>query len=414
MLHTPAVPGPDAARAAAILADLGPLLPGLASPALVVDLAAVDHNIAAVLRHCRGDGSDDRAADRWRPHVKTLKSAALVRRLWAAGVTRCKCATLDELQLLLEAAAEDDREHSLDVLLAYPLHEAAFHAARRLHAAHPAARVQLLADGPEHALAMDRWARGGAGPIDLQLDVDLGMARTGSPPSVWRDAVADLATLSHLRVTGLHGYEGHLAWSQTHEAALAYDALCDLAEELAEDLAEAVACIGKGPLELVTSGTHSFSAALDHARLNGGPWRHRISPGTVVLSDLRSEPAAERLGLRQAAFVLARVVSRGRDRVTLDAGSKAIAPDRPAPNCHLPAWPGLVPLSPSEEHLPLRREHGALPDHGAAVLLVPDHVCTTVNLYRECLLLRPGEGPTRAAIGASGHRLFFFAQDPPA
>ncbi|WP_434416702.1 hypothetical protein [Nannocystis pusilla] len=172
VLHTPAVPGPDAARAAAILADLGPLLPGLASPALVVDLAAVDHNIAAVLRRCRGDRPDDpgRGADRWRPHVKTLKSAALVRRLWAAGVTRCKCATLDELQLLLEAAAEDAREDSLNVLLAYPLHEAAFHAARRLHAAHPAARVQLLADGPEHALAMDRWARGGAGPIDLQLE----------------------------------------------------------------------------------------------------------------------------------------------------------------------------------------------------------------------------------------------------
>ena len=91
MLHTPAVPGPDAARAAAILADIGPLLPALASPALVVDLAAVDHNIAAVLRGCHGaagppggradgcDGSSGR--ERWRPHVKTLKSAALVRRL---------------------------------------------------------------------------------------------------------------------------------------------------------------------------------------------------------------------------------------------------------------------------------------------------------------------------------------------
>ncbi|WAS97450.1 alanine racemase [Nannocystis punicea] len=392
------MPGPDAARAAAILADLGPLLPSLASPALVVDLAAVDHNIAAVLRRC-GDGLGSRAADRWRPHVKTLKTAALVRRLWAAGVTRCKCATLDELQMLLETAAEDGREDSLDVLLAYPLHEAAFRVARRLLAAHPAARVQLLADSPAHALAMDGWARTAAAPLDLHLDVDLGMARTGSPPSVWREAIADLASLSRLRVAGLHGYEGHLAWSQTREAAVAYDQLCDLAA--------AVACIGTDPLELVTSGTHSFSAALDHPRLNGGPWRHRISPGTVVLSDLRSEPAADLLDLRQAAYVLARVISRGSDRVTLDAGSKAIAPDRPAPNCRLPAWPGLVPLSPSEEHLPLRREHGALPDLGAAVLLVPDHVCTTVNLYRECLLLGRNEAPVRAVIGASGHRLYF-------
>ncbi|MDC0715555.1 alanine racemase [Nannocystis bainbridge] len=394
------MPGLDAARAAALLADLGPLLPGLASPALVVDLDAVDHNIAAVLRRC-GDDLGGRAADRWRPHVKTLKAAALVRRLWAAGVFRCKCATLDELQLLLEAAAEDGREDSLDVLLAYPLHEAAFHAAQRLAAAHPAARVHLLADSPDHALALDRWAGPGR-PLDLHLDVDLGMARTGSPPAIWSDAVARLSSLSHLRIVGLHGYEGHLAWSQTDEAAAAYDRLCDLAA--------AFACIGTEPLELVTSGTHSFSAALDHPRLNGGSWRHRISPGTVVLSDLRSQPAAALLGLQQAAYVLARVISRGSDRVTLDAGSKAIAPDRPAPNCRLPAWPGLVALSPSEEHLPLRREHGALPEPGAAVLLVPDHVCTTVNLYRECLLFRSGHSPARAPVGASGHRLFS-AQD---
>src|SRR5690606_32985788 len=143
--------------------------------------------------------------------------------------------------------------------------------------------------------------------------------------------------------------------------------LCDLAVALG-------AAIHGGELELVTSGTHSFAAALSHPRLGGGPWRHRISPGTVVLSDLRSEPAAVELGLRQAAFVLARVVSRGRDRVTLDAGSKAIAPDRPAPNCRPLGWPGLVPRPPSEEHLPLRVEHGAPPEHGAALLLIPDHV----------------------------------------
>lgn len=398
MLHTPAVLGHDAARAAALLADLGPLLPALASPALVIDLAAVDHNIAAVVRHCAGSGAQPGGPDRWRPHVKTLKAAALVRRLWAAGVTRCKCATLDELQMLLETAAEDGREDSLDVLLSYPLHEAAFHAVLRRLAAHPAARVQLLADSPEHARAMDRWAAGAPRRLGIHLDVDLGMARTGSPPAEWRAAVADLAALSHLRVTGLHGYEGHLAWSQRAEATDAYEALCDLAG--------AFACIGTESLELVTSGTHGFAAALTHPRLAGGPWRHRISPGTVVLSDLRSHAAAAELGLQQAAFVLARVVSRGSDRVTLDAGSKAIAPDRPAPNCRLPAWPGLVPLSPSEEHLPLRREHGALPDLGASVLLVPDHVCTTVNLYRECLLLRPGAPPARAPIGAQGHRLF--------
>src|SRR5690606_10366099 len=86
LLHTPAVPGHDAARASVLLADIDPLLPRLASPALLIDLDAVDRNIAAVLRRC--------PAERWRPHIKTLKAAALIERLWAAGVHRCKCATL--------------------------------------------------------------------------------------------------------------------------------------------------------------------------------------------------------------------------------------------------------------------------------------------------------------------------------
>lgn len=396
MLHTPAVQSiPEAERSAALLAALAPVLPDLASPALVVDLAAVDRNIAAVLRRC--------PADRWRPHVKTLKAAALVRRLWSAGVTRCKCATLDELQLLLETAAADAREDSLDVLLAYPPHAGAFRAARRLAAAHPRARVQYLADGPEHAAALAAWADG---PIDVHLDVDLGMARTGAPPAAWAAAAADLARRPRLRITGLHGYDGHLAWDQRAAAFAAYDALCELA----------AAFLPAAPagLELVTSGTHSFGAALDHPRLAAGPWQHRISPGTVVLSDLRSDPAARELGLEPAALVLARVVSRGEGRVTLDAGSKAIAPDRPAPGSRPLGWPGLVARGASEEHLPLVVDPAApprdLPDYGAAILLIPDHVCTTVNLYRECLVLRPGAPPERAPIGAAGHRLFL--EDP--
>lgn len=391
----------EAARATALLAALEGTLPALATPALLVDLDAVDRNIAAVVARAGADG--------WRPHVKTIKSAALVRRLWAAGVTRSKCATLDELDLLLRTASEDAREDSLDVLLAYPLHEAAFRAAQRLRAAHPRARVQYLADAPDHAAALSRWSdTTGLGPIEIHLDVDLGMARTGAPPAEWQAAVRELTRLPRVQIAGLHGYAGHLAWDQRSEAAAAHDALCDLAEALRSAKPDPLPGIISAPpeFELVTSGTHSFDAALAHPRLHTGPWRHRISPGTVVLSDLHSQPAAGALGLTPAALVLARVVSLGHRRVTLDAGSKAISPDRPPPASRPLGWPGLVPQRASEEHLPLLHDHGPAPARGAPVLLVPDHVCTTVNLYRECLLLRRGRPPERATIGAQGHRLF--------
>jgi D-serine deaminase-like pyridoxal phosphate-dependent protein len=132
----------------------------------------------------------------------------------------------------------------------------------------------------------------------------------------------------------------------------------------------------------------------------------------VLLSDLRSDPAARALGLRQAAFVATRVIARPRpDRITLDAGSKAIAPDRPAPSCAVLGRPELEPLSPSEEHLPVRVRGGDVPARGEVLWLVPDHVCTTVNLYREAVYVR-GDAPVgRGAVEAAGRRSWLEAPE---
>ena len=46
------------------------------------------------------------------------------------------------------------------------------------------------------------------------------------------------------------------------------------------------------------------------------------------------------------------------------------------------------------------------PGLGELVLLVPDHVCTSVNLYRHALLLRGGAVLGEAAIEASSRRLW--------
>lgn len=376
-----------------IAAALAPQLHRLATPALLLDLDAVDHNIAAVVGRC--------GAPRWRPHLKTLKSAALFERLLAANVTRCKVATLDELDLALGTA--DGLAREIDVLLAYPQHPAALKAARARAAASPRARVQFLLDSPEHA-ALLAHAVAMSSAMPVQLDVDLGMGRTGSSVASWDAALPALLQDPGLEITGLHGYDGHLAWDQRALAEAAHDSLCTLAQTLTR--------AGLRDLEIVTSGTHSYAAALEHRGLSGGPWQHTISPGTVVLADLRSPEAMADLELRQAAFVAARVISRAAGRVTLDAGSKALAPDRPATSNRLLGWPGLAPTTTSEEHLVVHVPDGvAAPALGELVILVPDHVCTTVNLYRRALLLRAGAIAGEAAIEAAGHRLWLTGAD---
>ena len=370
-----------------LAAALAPHMHRLATPALILDLDAIDHNIAAM---CRRSGPA-----RWRPHLKTSKSSAVLERLLAAGVTRFKVATLDELDLALRTG--DRLARAVDILLAYPQAPAPLRAALARAAASPRARVQFLLDSPEHAALL---AYAVPTPLEAQLDVDLGMGRTGAAPDAWAAAAAQLAATPGLTISGLHGYDGHTGWDERAAAFAAYASLCDLARELA--------AAGLRPdLEIVTSGTHSYALALAHPDLSQGPWHHQVSPGTVVLSDLHSRAAAADLGLRQAAFVAARVVSRGPGRLTLDAGSKALAPDRPPADNRVLGWPGLHPTAASEEHLVVQVDADIdAPGLGDLLLLVPDHVCTTVNLYRRALLLRAGAVVGDAPIEAASHSLW--------
>ncbi|MCR9164254.1 MAG: alanine racemase [Nannocystaceae bacterium] len=369
-------------RVAAIIRGLGPRLDDLITPALVFDLDAVEHNVAA-MRSFAGEG-------RWRPHVKTHKHPEVVRRLLDGGVRDFKCATLDELVMLLEVGAQ------VDVVLAYPVTGPMARAAAHIALQHPHSTVRLLADSPEHLASLDHALRDAPVRLSALLDVDVGMHRTGTAPHRWGSPSAE-----HLDLVGLHGYEGHVRWPQADVAKACYRALLELASHVRFDVQW-----------IVTSGTHAFHHALAHAALTEGPWTHQVSPGTLVLSDLRSARAAELLQLQQAAFVLSRVVSRTQPgRITLDAGSKALNPDCPPPACAAVGYPDLVALAASEEHRPCAVE-GDAPRPGDLVALIPEHVCTTVNMYREVQLVRDGvdEGPTPIPASQRSHDLTVFVR----
>jgi D-serine deaminase-like pyridoxal phosphate-dependent protein len=145
--------------------------------------------------------------------------------------------------------------------------------------------------------------------------------------------------------------------------------------------------------EIVTSGTPTFLQALDHAPFSSlDGVAHRVSPGTAVYHDLRSEREIPELELRPAALVLTRVISRPSPGiVTCDAGSKALAAEAGDPCAFVLGRPDLEPQRPNEEHLPLRVDpRASTPERGAALYLVPTHVCPTVNLAEEAILVEGG------------------------
>ncbi|MEM7406474.1 MAG: alanine racemase [Pseudomonadota bacterium] len=370
----------------------GDIVDTVMSPALVVFMGQVRRNIARMSAHLGGDMS------RWRPHLKTTKIPEIYAELLQAGVRAFKCATAREAEVLLSTARQQGFD-GVDVLLAYAYQGPQLRRAGALARAFPEASVAVLTESSQHAES--------APPeLGLFIDINSGMNRTGLPKDDRAGLIA-VASAAGERLRGLHYYDGHI-----HEATPA--ARCAASHAIYAELVglyEHLHAAGMTAPELITSGTLTFIYALafePFAELRNAT-RHRVSPGTVVFHDFQSDSNLSDLDLMPAALILSRVISHpAPDIATCDAGSKSVAAEAGHPVAFVLGRPDLVPMVPSEEHLPLRAEKpDTKPARGDVVLLIPRHVCPTVNLAETALLVEE-DGSTRAvSVAARAHELFF-------
>ena len=91
------------------------------------------------------------------------------------------------------------------------------------------------------------------------------------------------------------------------------------------------------------------------------------------------------------------------DYLTCDAGHKAVSADAGIPTCTVAGRPDLIPLKPSEEHLPMEVKGGARPEIGEALYLIPRHVCPTVNNFDDALIVAGGRVTGIERVTARGH-----------
>src|ERR1043165_8127963 len=135
------------------------------SPALLFYPERIAESIRRTLKMVRDP-------QRLRPHIKTHKCPQIVRMQLDAGITKFKCATIAEAEMLAQAKAPD-------VLLAYQ--PAGPRAGRfvRLIETYPHTRFSCIVDDERVIREMSALAQGAAGPFTVLLDVDCGHGRTG-------------------------------------------------------------------------------------------------------------------------------------------------------------------------------------------------------------------------------------------
>jgi D-serine deaminase-like pyridoxal phosphate-dependent protein len=352
------------------------------SPGLVFYPEFIRQNIARVVELAGGP-------QRLRPHVKTHKTREIARLQLDAGVTKHKCATIAEAEMLADAGAPD-------VLIAYPLVGPNLRRLAALARKFPGTQFAALIDQPAGAEGLSHAATEAGRNIGFALDLDVGQHRTGiaagdSALSLYERA----AKLPGLTPEGLHAYDGHNHQDSREERESS--ARTGLAPVL--ELRDALRRRGLPVPRVVAGGTPTFPV---YAAMRDEP-DLECSPGTYVLHDHGyGSRYPDLTGITPAAVLVTRVVSRPTaNRVTLDLGNKSVAADPALPKrVHLLDVPEYTVAGQSEEHLVVETPAADRFKPGDVVYALPGHVCPTVALHREALVAENGRVAGRWAIAA--------------
>jgi len=344
----------------------------LDTPALVVFPERVKANIRAAIAMTG-------CADRLRPHVKTHKSPDCTRLQLAAGITRFKCATIAEAEMLAFEGAPD-------VLFAYqPIGPKAERLAQLIKK-YPRTAFSCLIDNPEAATAMGKTFAAAGLTVPVYLDINVGMDRTGIAPGDEAVQLYQLAAQTKgITPVGLHAYDGHIRDADVTERTRKCDEGFAKLEALRKNIT-AIAGATTPPLTIVAGGSPTFPV---HAKRASDI---ECSPGTFVYWDKGYGDGFPDQPFLPAALVVTRVISKRSDtRLCLDLGHKSIAPENElGRRVFFLNGPELKPVGQSEEHLVVETAAAAVNHVGDVFYGVPYHVCPTIALYDRAYTVEEG------------------------
>ncbi|MBL9175130.1 MAG: D-TA family PLP-dependent enzyme [Verrucomicrobiales bacterium] len=355
----------------------------VASPALLLYPDRIEEN----LRHMRTLVGGNAA--RLRPHVKTHKLAPVIALKRAQGITKFKCSTIAECEMVAGAGGED-------VLLAYPLTGPNIRRFLELQRAVPGTRFRAVADDPATVHELSAAATAQHAGIALLIDLNVGMNRTGIPAGDEALAlIAEIRRLPGLRWEGLHAYDGHLAIADVTARARQWASALGPVWRLRDRLQDA-----GHPAPLIVGGgtpTLPFFAGLPEVECGAG---------TPVLWDFGQPLHNPDLDFLHAAVLLTRVVSRPLPgRLCLDLGHKAVASEMQPPRVRIFGLEDATFVGHSEEHLVIETPRAAEFPVGHIFYALPRHVCPTVALQSEVAVVRDGRVTESWPVTARARRI---------
>jgi D-serine deaminase-like pyridoxal phosphate-dependent protein len=355
------------------------------TPALLLDLDALEANIAAMTRWMASRGKQ------WRPHAKGHKAPAIARRQLAAGAIGVTVAKSSEAEVFAAAGVRD-------ILIAHCVVGDA--KLQRVAALCRSADPIVCCDHYAQAESLSRVCVAQTVRCRVLVEVNLGLERTGVRPGP--DAVAlvrGVARLPGVEFAGLMGYEGHLLTvPDPAEKRRQIESAMGLLTRVRDDCAAA----GVPCAILSAGGTGSYQITADCAGVT------ELQAGGGVFADPYYTDACGVQGLTPALALLTTVVSRPRlERAVLDCGRKSLCPEVHPPHVIGQAEGRRLPDAAigrfSAEHLTLELGPDSQDLHiGDKVLLRPGYSDLTTLLHDRYYGVRAGVVEEVIPIAARG------------
>lgn len=337
----------------------------LETPAVVVDLDVMERNLSRVADYCRTHQL------LLRPHTKTHKIPELAKRQIASGATGITVAKIGEAEVMLDAGLDD-------MLIAYPIVGAEKTA--RLARVAERAKVSVSLDSEDAARAISAAAAKQGTRIGILIEMDVGFERCGL--SNERDLVTlaqKITELPALEFKGLMFFPGHFGVGPEERTSMRV--------QVNEFLERTIAAFERAgvPLAIVSGG--STPTAYEGGSFYGV---NEVRPGTYIFND-RNTVAVSAASLSDCALsVVVTVVSTAvPGHAVVDGGSKTFSYDRFQGGDGKGF--GLVREDPAAQVERFSEEHGHLSIErserryrvGDRLSIIPNHVCTTVNMHDE-------------------------------
>ncbi|MHA1269378.1 MAG: DSD1 family PLP-dependent enzyme [Candidatus Helarchaeota archaeon] len=346
----------------------------ISTPSLVLDKKKLEYNIRVMSNFVKENSVN------LRPHVKTHKCEIIGRMQLDAGAIGITVAKVSEAEVFAENGFND-------ILIANEIVcEEKIVKMLKLAKNH---KITVSVDSIKNIKDLDKLSGKFKTKLDLLIDIDVGLSRTGVKPGL---PALDLAKLiksaPYLELKGLMGYEGHLSMIKDPEIKEIETNKCMKklidTKELLEREGFEISVVSAG-------GTPTYKYTGKY------PGITEIQPGTYVFMDYHYAPMLPEFDI--ALFILTTVMSKPDKRLaTLDMGSKTVYYD---------GYPRFIESDKikvqalTEEHSQVTFRNINL-EIGDKLQAIPPHVCPTVNLYDYYTVIEDNEIIGQWKISARG------------